>query len=315
MGLTSAEHYLDLIDAVIYGEVFACAVTFEELHRYCLVRVTREALAARLADPILSRVVAERDGYYFLAGRDDLVGARMERRRRAQALRRRALRVARILQYAPFVRGLLLTGSVAADDASEEADLDMLVVVAGRRLALVFAILAPISRLVSRRVFCPNYYLSEDHLPMRRRNYYVAREIIQAVDVAGPSGMLWHNNSWAADCFPNALPDALPAGHLPGGHSLQRLLELPFRGGWGDRLEHRAQRLALARLAAHYGRHRNVVPATVIKCLESDEELRFHGNPQVADMLERYVERRAEIARIIRSLLDQNPGAAEVLPS
>src|SRR5437764_8605170 len=106
---------LDLIDGVVYADLFDCAATADEVWRYCRRRIGRDELFARLeADATLGAVIHHRDGLYCLRGRESLLGARVERRRRAQALRRRARRVARVLQYAPFVRGLLLTGSAAA---------------------------------------------------------------------------------------------------------------------------------------------------------------------------------------------------------
>ena len=308
--MTRAQDHLGLIDAIVYGDVFDCAITFEELHRYSLVRVSPEELTSRLAGPVLSQLFGERGGYYFLAGRDHLASERVDRRRRALTMRRRALRVARILQYLPFVRGLLLTGSVAADDATEEADLDLLIIIAKQRLALAFTVLAPISRLLSRRVFCPNYYLTENHLLMQRRDYYVAREIVQAEHVAGPGGDLWSSNGWVVDFFPNAQARSLPARALPGGRLLQGLLESPFRGKFGDWLERRAQRLVQARLAAHFAHHGRTVPTTVIECLEANIELRFHGDPRIDRSLHRYAERRAEIARIINTLIGDQPETA-----
>jgi predicted nucleotidyltransferase len=79
----------------------------------------------------------------------------------------------------------LLTGSVAADDAEKDADVDILVIVAEGRIALAFLVLAPLSRVVSRRIFCPNYYLSQSHLSVPRHDRYVARELLQAQPVCG----------------------------------------------------------------------------------------------------------------------------------
>ena len=158
---------LDLLDGLIYSDVFDCALTLEELWRYCRVPVEREELAKRLhGDPALRKVVTETDGLYCLAGRAELIEARRQGMARANVLSRRARRVAGILRALPFIRGLVLTGSAAAEDGAEDADVDVLVLVAPRRLGIVFAMLGPASRLLGRRFFCPNYYVSEDCLEM-----------------------------------------------------------------------------------------------------------------------------------------------------
>ena len=81
-----------------------------------------------------------------MAGREELADQRRTRRERGLRLKRRARLVARLLQYTLFVRGIVLTGSVAADDAEGGADADMLVIVARGRIALAFVTLGTLSR-------------------------------------------------------------------------------------------------------------------------------------------------------------------------
>ena len=294
----------DMIDAVVYGDVFDCAVTFDELWRYCLVPIDREELRRRVAEPPLSAVVTHRDGLYVLRGREALVARRLERRARAERLRRRARLVARCLQHFPFVRGVLLTGSVAADDAAEDADVDLLVIVQPGRLGLAFTELATMSRLVSRNVFCPNYYLAEDHLAMSRRDHYVARELMQAAPLAGCATAIFAANPWVAELLPNATPRDGTESAMPFGRALQRLLELPFRGAVGDRLDRRAHDLALRRLAVHHAGYGARPPRQIVERFAAGVELRFHGAPVIERASERYAARRAEVRDRLGAALD-----------
>src|SRR5947209_18568897 len=87
---------LDLIGAVIYADVFDCAVTFDELWRYAQRRVARHELLSRLeSDEALRSLLSNRRGLYCLTGREALLDLRLERRRRATSLQRRARRAAR----------------------------------------------------------------------------------------------------------------------------------------------------------------------------------------------------------------------------
>jgi predicted nucleotidyltransferase len=308
-GTNAVEALLDLIDAVVYGDAFDCAVTFDELWRYSLVPIGREELRRRMTDPPICEIVAERDGFYALRGREDLVDRRVGRRERARLLRRRGRLVARCLQHFPFVRGILLTGSVAADDADRDGDVDMLVIVQRRRLALAFAVLAPLSRLVSSDVFCPNYYLSETHLSMTRRDHYVARELMQAEPLAGSAEQLFSANTWVDALLPNATPRGDKAAPIPFGRVLQWLLELPFRGAVGDRLDRRAHGLALRRLTVHHARFGSPFPEKVKQRFEADVELRFHGRMLIERATERYTERRAELGRLLSVALAGSSGS------
>jgi ubiquinone/menaquinone biosynthesis C-methylase UbiE len=144
--------------------------------------------------------------------------------------------VARILRHFPFVRGLALTGSAAAGDAGADDDVDLLVTVAEGRLGTVFVLLGSLSRLLGRRLFCPNYYACEGRLDLGPANLYLARELAQARPLAGDGAALWRANPWLEETFPNAEP---PSGGAPAGSRLQRVSEAlvggrvePWRDGW-----------------------------------------------------------------------------------
>ena len=306
----SAEENLELIDAVIYGDAFDCAVTLDEILRYSPVPATRTELLERLRRPPFRKLIGERGGLYFLAGREHLADLRSERRRRAQRLKKRARYVARFLQHAPFVRGIVLTGSVAADDAEKSADVDVLVIVAEERVALTFLVLAPLSRLLSRRIFCPNYYMSQAHLRVSRRDRYVARELIQAEPLTHQAHALLAANSWAQEQLPNACPTMRPVKMFPGGALLQRILELPFEGPFGAVCERKARSIGMRRLHAHYGSFLAQVPKEVEQRFELGIELRFHGAARVNHCVERYQKNRAELALRLRDADETEPDIA-----
>jgi predicted nucleotidyltransferase len=295
------EDRLDLLDAVVYGDSFDCAVTFDELWRYARIPIDRETLRLRLRDPASLRpLLVERDGLYCLNDRPELVERRRERVLRARTLERRARRVARVLRHAPFVRGLALTGSVAADDAQGDADVDLLVVVAPNRVGTVFVVLGSVSRLLQRRLLCPNYYVSATSLGLAPAGLYVARELSQARSLAGDAGALLRGaNPWLADVFPNAAAPEAANGSEPEPSRLQKVFEAVLGGRAGDRLERWARTVTQRRLRAHYG---GDVPRDVAESFAAGVSLRFHGLRAVDDALERYSRRRAELAERIVEL-------------
>ena len=288
---------LDLIDGAIYADLFGCAVTLDELWRYSRVPVARHEIEQRIAeDPVLCAALCERDGLYCLAGREALLALRPERRRRARDLQHRASVVARALQHLPFVRGLLLTGSAGADDADDGADVDLLVLVEPGRLSIAFTLLGGLSRMLGRRVLCPNHYLATTSVALEgERDLYLAREVTQAYPLTGEADVLYTANGWVRSLLPNASRrgKARPPGP---GSLLQRLLEAPLRGRLGDRLDSALQRLTLARLRQHHRLRGRNVPDDVLEDLRHGVQLRFHGLAEREATLARYQRRRAEIA-------------------
>ncbi len=302
-GNGALDQRLDLIDAVTYADLFDCAVTAEEAWRLSRVPISRAEFRRRLADdPVLARAVTEHHGFYCLVGREKLLESRPDRRRRALRLRGRARRVARLLQHLPFVRGLLLTGSAGADDATPNADVDMLVLVSPGRLPTVFALLGGLSRLLSRSAFCPNHYLSQAHLLLRRRDLYMAHELLQAYPLAGEADSLLASNRWTAELLPNATDRTARVRPLPGGVAVQRLLEWPLRGRLGEALDGALRPLALARLENHHRAWGSTLPAEVADDLDAGIQLRFHASPHNQAVMLRYVRRREEVARCLLRL-------------
>jgi predicted nucleotidyltransferase len=288
---------LRLIDGLIYADAFDCALTAGEIWRYSRAPIDQGALSRRLReDSCLRELVLARDGLYCFGDRPELIDQRPARIERARRLERRARQVARVLRHTPFVRGLALTGSAAADDAGAGADVDLMVTVARGRLGLVFVLMGSVSRLLGRRLFCPNYYVSEGNLGMAPSTVYIARELAQARDLTGDSRGLWKSNPWLAEIFPNAAPSAAERSSPVRSSLLQRMLEAPLRGSLGARLERYARQLALGRLRVHYREVDEDVPRDVVRAFEEGAGLRFHRGKIDANALARYSVRRTQIA-------------------
>lgn len=288
---------VDLLDAVVYADLFDCAVSEDEIWRFSRGRIDRGRLNEMLAeDGPMRAALSSGDGLWCLRGREPLLRQRPERRRRAVRLRNRGERVAAALGRIPFVRGLLLTGSAAAENAESGADLDLLVLVEPGRIATVFTILGAGSRLLGRDLFCPNHYLTTDALSIDRHDIYVARELAQALPLAGAAAALSNANRWVAELLPNALEGTAFAEAAPGPSRIQRLLERPLRGRLGDRLERRLRALARSRLTHHHRSRGGTVPDRVLADLEAGTQLRFHGGTDADDLLDRYRRGRKALA-------------------
>jgi hypothetical protein len=113
----------------------------DELTRYLPVRANGPDLQAVLTQ-LEDRVVC-RDGYYFLAGRQDIVALRQGREIVSRRAFRRGLFYGRVLGALPFIRMVGITGSLAVLNCENVDDLDfMLIARTGRVwLARAFALL------------------------------------------------------------------------------------------------------------------------------------------------------------------------------
>lgn len=140
-----------------------------------------------------------------------------------------------LCRYLPWVKGVALTGSLAAlDPKSESDDLDVMMVCAQHRLWLVRPMLVIFSKLCGRRrswnkeepnSWCFNMWLEETALVVDKkvRNYYLANEVCQArwlINKDGTGERFLEENRWAA-------------AWLPRLHQVARL-QASLSGRWGS---------------------------------------------------------------------------------
>lgn len=307
---------LDALDAVVYADLFDCAVRERDVLRFA-----RRSLGPAEARELLDRacrsgILSRRGDVYCLRDREQVFTHFERRAQRAERLTRRAHRVASWLQHLPAVRGLALTGSVAAGQADGEADVDFLLIVEGRRMGTVFLLCGSLARVFGRGLLCPNYYLAEDRMALDRRSDFVARELLLAKPLCGAAADLVDHNPWATERFPNRESRSAPTVRArPIGRAVQRAIERLLGGRFGDLVERAACRVAWRRLEAHYGAGQ--VPQSVCGQWDARRELRFHRRMRTAGLLDRYERRRESLRQTCTDLLTDpsGPGSVAMSPS
>lgn len=244
-----------ILETLAYSDVFNYPLTFDELHRYLISPASKEELKTCL-DSLSS--IASEDGYYFLPNRSSLVQTRRHREQISLPAFHRALKYGRILGSLPFVRMAALTGSLAALNLSNDADMDyMLVTTTGRLwLARAFAVTyGRLMRLFGDRI-CVNVLISETNLKWNEQDLYSAREFCQMIPITGMDVYLdvrKHNN-WTDSFLPNAAstPGITPRA-ISSDSWLQKLFEFPLRGKIGNILEAWTMNFQLKKIRNTYG--------------------------------------------------------------
>jgi len=201
-----------ILHTVAYADIFDFPLIAAEIHRYLAgVRASREAVDRRLQEiPALSRI----ENCYTLPGRESLVHERRRRERDAGRLWPRALFYGEIIARLPFVRMVAVTGALAMNNVTEEADIDYLLVTEPGRLWFSRALVLLVGRVAARQgaTLCPNYLVSLRSLEFPDRTLYAAREVAQMVPIAGLDvyQRIRMQNSWVERFLPNAqgLPEA-----------------------------------------------------------------------------------------------------------
>lgn len=193
-----------ILNTLAYSDVFDYPLTADELHRFLVCPATKMEIQECVID---MSGVSFANGYYFLAGRREIVDVRKKREENSRNAFRRAMFYGHILGNLPFIRMAALTGSLAMLNLSRNRDMDYMLVAKPGRVwtARAFALLlARMTRLFGD-VICPNVIVSENALEWKERNLYTAREFAQMIPVSGNDtfSCLRVVNRWVENFLPN----------------------------------------------------------------------------------------------------------------
>lgn len=251
-----------ILEALAYSDIFDHPLRLDELHRYLPARAEADELLAVLDS--LRGQIEQQDGFYYLAGRDEIVDIRKGREARSRKLLPIALRYGRILGSLPFIRMVALTGSLAVLNISKNADFDYMLVAAKGRVWTTRAFALAFNRIT--RLFghtiCPNLIVSESALEWSPRDLYSARELIQMIPISGLD--VYHKvmsvNSWAQEILPNAFYAYKNKENSRNSpirairvKRIQTLLELPLSNKLGDKFESWEMTRKIARFSKQPG--------------------------------------------------------------
>lgn len=244
-----------LIRTLAYFDLFGHPLRRDELLRFSASSEAglEEGLEALCAEGWVYRL----DGYHAIAPIAPMIQRRLEREARARKRMATARRMSRFIGRFPFVRGVMLSGSISKGVMDARDDIDYFIITAPGRLWVARTLLVlykKIFRLNSRRDFCVNYFVSSDRLAIEDRNLFTATELVTLIPTHGPApcAAFFDANEWAFAHFPNLERDrSLPSPALNGRHHgpVERLLAR----GLGDRLDDLFLRMTFKRWKRKFG--------------------------------------------------------------
>ena len=234
--MTSRE--LAIARSVIYAGLFDYPLTLAQLHHTLIEsdQTQAEILAVYDGSARLQTIVHHRDGFFFPAGRADLVAERRRREARSRRFLQHHDTLLRLLCAIPFTRLVALSGSVAHLNLEPDGDLDLFIVTRGRRVWTVMVAVLLLTRLLRRRrVICANFVIADSHLVLEPQDLFTANQLLHLKPLIGANVLeqFMAANPFVARFYPNAAayrPDpSLLEGWTRGFFGIKSLLELILR--------------------------------------------------------------------------------------
>lgn len=206
--MTASE--LAIARAVIYASLFDYPLTLDQLHRSLVecALTPQQILGVCMRSDALPHIIEHRDGFFFPAGRRDLVAERRAREVRSRAFLDAHARLLRLIGAIPFTRLVALSGSLAHLNLEPDGDLDLFVITRGPRVwTVTLAVLLLTKLLGRRRVVCANFILADTSLALNQQDLFTANQVIHLKPIVGAEALdaFVAANPFVARFYPNAV--------------------------------------------------------------------------------------------------------------
>jgi hypothetical protein len=224
--------------SVIYASLFDYPLTLAQLHQTLLEsdQTPAEILAVYDGSAQLQSIVQHRDGFFFPAGRADLLAERRRREARSRRFLHQHDSLLRLLCAIPFTRLVALSGSVAHLNLEPDGDLDLFIVTRGRRVWTVTVALLLLTRLLRRRrIICANFVVADTHLRVEPQDLFTANQLLHLKPLIGADVLdaFLAANPFVTRFYPNAQqhrPEPLALhGWSRGFFGVKTMMEVALR--------------------------------------------------------------------------------------
>jgi len=306
--------YYGVLGRPITGwEVFKYLIRSEPRSRPLSTTSLNQILDILENSPELSKLIIQKNGFYFLKGSSKIVKQRIERQKIADQKWEKTKRMVKLLQLIPFIRLVAVSGSLAMGNSKKESDIDLLIVTRNGRIWTCRALTTLFIHLLGQRRhdrltkdrFCLNHYLTDQSLKVPLASLYNAQTYAHLVPTweyhsrfGSDTPKLYNKfqkaNQWLKDYlvfYPQSQQGYLR--QIKSNQSLsfsRRLKESILDKKIGDALEFILKRIQARRISQD--------PLTYQsggRVVFNDEQLEFHPDSPEKGILEKYNQKMKEL--------------------
>jgi hypothetical protein len=208
-----------VLKALAYEDIFDYPLTTGEIYRFQPERESRVKIKAALGQLVKTGQIGQKEGFFFLKGREKTVALRKKKAGWAKEKRALAKKAGRKLGGFPFVSLVGLTGALAMENSRKNDDIDLLIITwpgflwLGRLIILLSTPLLGIKRRrpkekAVKNKICFNLFLEEGSLKVGPPSLFLAHEVVQLKPLVN-KGRIYEKflgeNQWVGDFLPNAI--------------------------------------------------------------------------------------------------------------
>jgi len=232
-----------IIRTMLYYDIFSYPLTSDEIHfNLGTNHITHDELKEELVSLCNSGYIYKMKNYFLLKDDESLIEKRITGNKLAEKKLHTAFRMSRLISKFPFVRGILLSGSLSKGYMEKDADIDYLIITYPNRVWLPRLLLMLFKKTIllnSRKNFCINYFIDYENLEIKEKNIFTATELATLIPTFGSEwyDRLYEENIWIKDYFPNFPKRSTEKVHNKKIGIVKSLLEKILKSKIGDWLD------------------------------------------------------------------------------
>jgi predicted nucleotidyltransferase len=197
-----------ILRTLLYFDIFNYPINEKEI-----IRFSRSpfdfSISQILENLSAQRIIFKFQNFYSLHDEPKLVLRRLKGNELAEKKIKTANRFSRLIASFPFVRAVMLSGSISKGYMDEESDIDYFIITEANRLWFVRTALALFRRIFlfnSHRNLCTNYFIDCENLEIVEKNIFTAIELCTLKSMFGKSEIKKFQscNEWTLSYLPNA---------------------------------------------------------------------------------------------------------------
>lgn len=232
-----------ILQTLIYFDIFQYPLNASEVTRNCShPNLSTLEVAQRLKAMTEKGWLNQAEGFFFIGEEDGRVARRLQGNALASERLVKARQVSRFIARFPYVRAVMLSGSLSKDYMEPESDIDYFIVTQPGRLWIARTFLILYKKVVllnSHKNFCVNYFVDTEHLEIEDKNQFTATEVAFLLPTigAGLYADFRKSNAWANEFYPNFAPR--PVDDCPNvkPRGVQKFLEWILNGRLGESID------------------------------------------------------------------------------
>lgn len=242
-----------------YYDVFSHPLTLSEIVEFSdIPHPSHQAIEEELNKLVASGEVFKHEEFYSLQPNPEIGEKRIMSNKEAERKMNIAHRKAQLIGRFPFVHAVMISGSMSKGVMHQDGDIDFFIVTKPNRLWIARTLLVfykKVFLLNSRKYFCVNYFVDEEHLRISEQNLFTATEIVTILPMVNSEvyQRFMEVNAWTNKHYPNKVPrEVTHTAHLRKG-MLGKVMEKLLNGQLGERLDARFMKITLKRWQRKFG--------------------------------------------------------------